>query len=706
MRSYKTEQLRNVGLFSHSGAGKTSLTEAMLFAGKATSRVGRIDEGNTVTDYDPDEVKRHSSVNVGLAPVEWNGCKINLLDTPGYADFVGEVKEAMRVADAALILVDAVAGVEVGTEMVVRYARERGLPAIFVVNKMDRDNANFERTVEQIQNRFGKLIVPMQIPIGGSSLFRGVIDLWHMRAFTYAQASGRAGDGKFEEGDIPADLRASAEAYREQLIERVAECSDALTMKYLDGEEISDDEILHALHDGAKDGRIAPLFIASGLNNIGVSQLLDAITNLLPAPNEYYDLDAQDGNGNHVDLHPDPNGELAALVFKTISDPYMGHISYVRVYSGTLHSDATVLNANKGKQERLGTLHVQRGKEQEATQEIVAGDIGTINKLADTSTGDTLCGPNHPLILDGITFPKPLYSACVMPKTKADMDKLGTAIHRLLDEDPSLQQGRDPQTGEIILSGMGDSHIAIAADRLQRKYSVAVTVSLPRIPYRETIKMKVSHAEYKHKKQSGGHGQYGHVILELEPLHDGGDFEFAERVVGGTVPRNFFPAVEKGVREAMHEGVLAGYPVTGIRAVLINGSYHDVDSSEMSFKIAANQAFKQGVMSGQPILLEPVYEMEITVPDDYSGDVMSDLNTKRAHVMGMNPDGGGSTVIQASAPLAEVQNYAADLRSITQGRGVFTMHFTRYEEAPNNVAQKVIEKHKHEVELNGGHPAH
>lgn len=695
MKSYKTEQLRNVGLFSHSGAGKTSLAEAALFDAKVISRVGRVDEGSTVSDYDADEVKRRSSVNISLAPIEWNGYKINLLDTPGYADFVGEVKAAMRVVDAALLVVDAVGGLEVGTEQDWKFAHERNLPVMVYLNKMDRENANFEQVVSQLQARFGKHVVPVQLPIGSSQSFRGVVDIWHMKAYMYAASTGRAGDGKFEEAPIPADLQAQAQSWREQLVERVAESDDELTLKYLEGEDISDDEILHALHEGTKNCKLVPLLVGAGLSNIAVQPLLDAIVSYLPAPSESGPVTATNpGNGQSLTLNWDANGPLAAFVFKTVTDPYVGRISFARLYSGTMHSDQTVTNANKSKDERVGQLHFMRGKEQDGTQEVVAGDIVAINKLQDTATGDTLCAQGQPLVLDGITYPNTLYSATISPRTKADMDKMGTAIHRIVEEDPTVQVSRDPQTGETILSGMGDSHIAIIADRLQRKFGVAVDVSLPRVPYRETIKSKVAHAEYKHKKQTGGHGQYGHVVLELEPLHEGQDFEFTERVVGGSVPRNFYPAVEKGVHEALGEGVLAGYPVTGVRVTLIDGSFHPVDSSEMAFKIAANQAFKKGVMDGKPILLEPIYEMAITVPDDYAGDVMSDLNTKRARVHGMNQDGTGSTEITAAAPLAEIQSYSADLRSITQGRGTYTMHFDRYEEAPSNITAKVVEAHK------------
>ncbi len=695
MKSYRTEQLRNVGLFSHSGAGKTTLTEAILFNAKLISRVGRVDEGNTVSDYDPDEVKRRSSVNISLAPLEWKDCKINLLDTPGYADFVGEAKAAIRVVDAAILVVDAVGGVEVGTEQSWKFSRERDLPTLVYVNKMDRENANFDQVVNQLQAKFGRQVVPVQIPIGSSQAFRGVVDIWHMKAYLWAASTGRAGDGKFEEAPIPADLQAQATEWREQLVERIAESSDDLTMKYLEGEEITDDEILHALHDGTKDCKLIPLLCGAGLSNIGMQPLLDAIVSYLPAPNETGPVAATNSaNGQSVTLNWQADGPLAALVFKTISDPYVGRMSYVRVYSGTLHSDQTVTNANRGKDERVGQLHFMRGKEQENVQEVYPGDIVVINKLQESGTGDTLCAQGQPLTLEGVTYPHTLYSATISPRTKADMDKMSNAIHRITEEDPTIQVSRDPQTGETILSGMGDSHITIIAERLQRKFGVAVDVSLPRVPYRETIKSKVGHAEYKHKKQTGGHGQYGHVVLELEPLHEGQDFEFTERVVGGSVPRNFYPAVEKGVHEALGEGVLAGYPVTGVRVTLIDGSFHPVDSSEMAFKIAANQAFKKGVMEGKPILLEPVYEMEISVPDNYAGDVMSDLNTKRARVHGMNPDGTGSTVITAAAPLAEVQSYSADLRSLTQGRGTYTMHFDRYEEAPSHVTAKVVEAHK------------
>ena len=697
MKAYTTAQLRNVGLFSHGGAGKTSLLEAMLFASKATNRMGQVNEGNTVSDYDPDEIKRHISVQISVAPVEWKETKINIIDAPGYAEFSGEVKASMRVVDTALLLVDASAGVEVGTEQMWRYADERDCPRIVFVNKMERENADFKMAFHSVQTVLGKKCAPLQLPIGSQQQFRGIIDLLKMKAYTF-----QPGDtsGKITEGDIPADQLEDAQRGREWLIERVAETDDDLTMKYLEGEELTTEEISRALKNGVRSGEVVPVLCGSGVWNAGVAQLLDALSEYSPSPADMGEMTATNPvNGQEVQLKPSDASPLSALVFKTIRDQF-GRQTFVRVFTGTLRSDSQALNSSRNSEERIGQVYYLRGKEQIATQSLVAGDIGMVVKLANTQTGDTLCSPGSPLVLEPVAFPEPVFSASVAPRTKADMDKMGTALHNLIEEDPTLRMGKDPVSGQTILSGMGESHVQIASDRMKRKFGVDVNVGLPVVPYRETITSRVDRAHYRHKKQTGGHGQFADVVLELEPLAEG-DFEFGERIVGGVVPKNFIPAVEKGIRESLHEGVLAGYPVVQVRAVLYDGSFHPVDSSEMAFKLASSQAFREGLQQGRPVLLEPIMTLHIQVPENYTGDIMSDLNSRRGRVLGMNPQGNGFTVIESHAPLSEVQRYVSDLRSVTQGRGTFSMEFDHYEPVPAHVADKVIEEaRKHREEAN------
>ncbi|MGA7729978.1 MAG: elongation factor G [Chloroflexia bacterium] len=696
MKAYNTAQIRNVGLFSHGGAGKTSLLEAMLFTSKGTTRLGRVDEGNTVSDYDPDENKRHISIQLAVAPVEWQDTKINVIDTPGYAEFVGEVKAGIRVADTAVLLLDASAGVEVGTEQAWRFAEERGIPRVVVINKMDRENADYKNAFHSIQTVLGKKCAPLQLAIGAQATFKGVIDLLHQKTYVYEPGAG----GKFTEAEIPADMVEDVQKGREWLVERICETDDDLTLLYLEGEEIETEALDTALKKAVVSGQIAPVLVTSGLMNMGVSQLLDFLAQYAPSPADAGAIEATNpATGAPVTLQPNDASPLSALVFKTIRDQF-GKQSYLRVFSGTFRSDSHVLNSNRNAEERIGQVYVVRGKEQIAIQQLAPGDIGVVVKLADTHTGDTLCTPGNPVTLSPIKFPEPLFSASISPKTKADMDKMGTALHNMLEEDVTLRTGKDPASGQTILSAMGESHVQIAADRMKRKFGVDVVVGLPVVPYRETITTRVNRAHYRHKKQTGGHGQFADVVLELEPLSEG-EFEFGDRVVGGVVPKNYIPAVEKGIRETLHEGVLAGYPVVSVRAVLYEGGFHPVDSSEMAFKLAASQAFKEGLQMGKPVLLEPVMVLHITVPDSYTGDIMSDLNGRRGRVLGMNPQGNGFTVVDAQAPLAEVQRYVSDLRSVTQGRGVFAMEFDHYEQVPAHVADKVIEAaRKHREEAN------
>ncbi len=673
MKSYRTEQIRNVGLFSHGGAGKTSLVEALMFDSKTISRLGRVDDGNTVSDFDPDEVKRHISVSTSVVPCEWQDTKINLIDAPGYSDFIGEIKSAARVADTALILIDATGGVEVGTEQVWGFAAEHNLPRIFFINKLDRENANFFTALESIQKFFGQNVAALQIPVGKESGFRGVVDLISQKAYIYNTSR----DGKFEVTDIPADLKEKATALREKLVERIVEANDELMMRYLDGEVIGEVELIATLPKAIASQQLYPVLAGSATANMGVNQLLDFLAQAATPPHE-------------AGTDCDPHKPLSAIVFKTVADPF-GRITYFKVINGTFKGDGQLFNATRNKSERVGQVYLLRGKEQIPVQSVEAGDIGAVVKLQETNTNDTISAPDKPTQLKQIEFPAPLYRASITPKTKADLEKMGTAINRLLEEDHTLSVARDLGTAETIISGMGESHVQIAAERLQRKFGVSVTIDLPKVPYRETV-MGANKAEYKHKKQTGGHGQYGHVLIEV--MHtDHDEFEFTESVVGGSVPRNYIPAVEKGIREALGEGLLAGYPVVNVRVNLYDGSYHPVDSSEMAFKIAASQAFKKGALGAKPVLLEPIVNLKITVPDGAMGDVMGDINSqRRGRVLGMDQLGNGFTVVEAQAPLAEVQRYATDLRSMTQGRGIFTMEMAHYEPVPQNIADHIIEQ--------------
>ena len=687
MKDYATGEIRNVALAAHGGTGKTSLTEAIAFRTGLLSRLGRVDEGTTVSDFDPDEVKRKISVNISLVPVEWKGTKINILDTPGYADFVGEEKSGLRAADGAVILVDASAGVQVGTENAWRFADERHLPRLIFVNRIDRENADFDRVVAALIAHFGRRCVPVQLPVGSQDHFEGIVDLIARKAFIGEKSAEQA---------VPAELEGEVDSRREALVEAIAENDDELLNKFLEGEDLSDEELRKALRTGVVSGSLVPIIVGSATKDIGVTELLDAVAGCLPSPLDAGPLTGKTPAGGQETLNPDPSAPLAALVFKTTADPYVGRLSFVRVYSGTLKSDSQLWNANKNQAERVGQVFHQHGKAQEPISQLIAGDIGVIPKLADTTTGDTLCTREHPVLLETTRYPAPAFSAAVTPKTKADADKVGTSLHRIAEEDPTLRVGRDPDTGELILSGLGESHVEVAVEKMLRKFGVGVDVKTPRVPYKETITISTN-SEYRHKKQTGGAGQFGQVTLALEPQPRGAGLEFSEKVVGGAVPREFFPAVEKGVREAASEGVIAHYPLVDVKVTLIDGKYHPVDSKAIAFEIAGMQAVKQGVHQAKPVLLEPIVSMEIHVPESFTGDVISDLNTKRAKVHGMTPE-EGETVISAEAPQAEIQRYATDLRSLTQGRGTFSTEFDHYEEVPAHVAQKVIEEAKKEAE--------
>jgi elongation factor G len=681
MKDYPAEKIRNVALVGHSGTGKTSLAEGLMFVAGATNRLGKIEDHSTLSDWDPDEQKRGFSLNLSILPLEWDGHKVNLLDTPGYMDFMGEVKCGLRAADTALIVVDASSGVQVGTEFAWRFAEELNLPRAIFINRMDRDNADFNGALSQIQSLWGNKCLAVQLPIGSQQAFAGVVDLLTMKAYTGEKA---------EEGDIPAELASQADQLREKLIEAAAETDDTLITKYLEGEELTAEELANGVRAGIATGGIVPILTGSATKVIGGRRLLDSIVSLFPSPA------ARPVSVDDREIAADPAKPLAALVFKTTADPYVGRLSYFRVLSGTFKSDSHVWNANRNADERIGAVYHIVGKSQEQASQITAGDIGAVAKLAETHTGETLCARESPVTLEAISFPNPSFSAAISPKTKADLDKMGTALNRIAEEDPSLRLERSADTGEVILSGLGDSHVEVALEKIRRKFGVDLDLHMPRVPYKETVKA-TAQAEYTHKKQTGGHGQFARVALEVETLPRGTGFEFVNKTVGGVVPKQYIGSVEKGVTEALSDGILAHYPIVDMRVTLYDGKEHPVDSSDIAFKLAAAQAMKKGAQDAQPIILEPIMNMQITVPEANTGDVISDLNGKRARVLGMTPS-GTMTTVDAQAPMAEVQRYAADMRSITQGRGFFTMSLSHYEEVPAHLAQKVVDNANKERE--------
>ena len=672
-------QIRNVVLLSHQGAGKTSLVESMLFTSGAIQRLGSVADGTTTSDYDPLEIERHMGVNLSLLPTQWQAMKLNIIDTPGYADFVGEARSGLRVAEGAVIAVCAASGVEVGTEQMWSDAEKGGLPRLIFVNKMDRDNADFLSTLKGMQAKLSPKCMPVQVPIGSQKDFQGVIDLVTMKAYIGTDS---------QEAEVPSALREQAEASREKLVEAAVEADDELINKYLEGESIGNEEVFAAIRKSTIAGKLVPVFAGSALKGIGTQQILNGICSYLPSPEENGAIPAKNvSTGDQEELKPDSESPLAGLVFKTTADPYVGKLSYFRIYSGIISSNSQVWNANKNSMERIGQLFTMLGKNQQTVPQIAAGDIGAVAKLSVTTTGDTLCARERPVILPGIEFPKANFSMSIQPQAKSDLDKMSTVLPRICEEDPSLQTRREADTNEFIISGVGDNHLEITREKIRRKFGVDVKLDLPKIPYKETITTSTK-TEYKHKKQTGGHGQYGHVLLELEPLPRGGGFEFVEKIFGGAIPQNYIPSVEKGVNEARQEGVLAGYPVVDVRVTLYDGSFHPVDSSDIAFKIAGAQALKKGLSQGQPVLVEPIMKLTITVPESYTGDITSDLNTKRGRVLGMNP-GNGVNVIEAQAPYAELLRYALNLRSLTQGRGSFVMEFDHYEEVPAHLSQKI-----------------
>lgn len=680
------DRIRNVAFIGHGGSGKTTLAETLLHLAGATGRLGKVDEGTSLLDSDPEEQKRKISINLALAAIPHGDLKINVVDTPGYADFQGDVKAALRVVDAAVVVVEGSAGLQVGTRTVWEFAEERTLPRLVVVSRLDRERTSFRDVLDQLREAYGSKVVALEVPLGAEHDLRGTVNVLHR---TYR------GRGKTKTEPVPAEAQALLNEYRTALVEDVAESDDALLEKYLADQELSDEELVKGLHLAVRDAKVIPVIAGSATLEVGLSALLDDIVELLPAPDEKGAVIGTGPNGDEIVRKPSPDERFSAFVFKTLADPFVGKMSYVRVYSGVLHANGQIYDATTHETERVGQILSLRGKEQESLTEAIAGDIVAIPKLAHSFTNDTLAEKDSPIAYAPIPFPEPSFSVAIEPVSKQDLDKLSTSLHRLLEEDPSARLAREESTGEHLLSGLGESHVDVIVHRLKDKFGVAVTTKTPTVPYRESIKGKAQ-AQGKYKKQTGGHGMYGDVWLEVEPLQPGSGVEFTEKVVGGSVPRNYFPAVEKGVKEAAARGVLAGFPLSDIRVTLFDGSYHSVDSNEMSFKVAASMGLQNAVREANPTLLEPIYEIDVLVPDEQMGDILGDLNSRRGRILGMDAAGPGQQRIRAHVPLAEIFRYATDLRSMTGGRGRFTTTFHQYEEVPAHIAQKVIESAKSE----------
>jgi elongation factor G len=686
MKEYTTEFIRNVALVSHSSAGKTMLTDAFLHVTGATTRLGKVEDGTTTSDYDEEEVRRGISLYTTVVPVEYKDVKINVLDTPGYNDFIGEVISALRVADSAIVLVDAVAGREVGTELAWEYSDRFELPRFVVINKMNRDNANHQKALASMEEMSETRFIPVQLPMGEKADFQGVIDLISMKAYK--------GDGKTP-SDIPAEYQSQAEEARMGLVEAAAEGDDSLMEKYFDQGELTDEEIVRGLRSIVRSNGFIPVFYASGGHEIGVGPLLDAIVNLLPSPADRPVVKAQ-GKTGEEELTPLDSGPLALYVWKTTADPFVGKQTYFRVYSGLVNSDTRVWNSNRNIEERFGTLHIPRGKEMLSIKSIHAGDIGSVSKLSETSTGDTLSDKAHSLVLPVPEYPSALFQVAVIPKTQADSTKISPTLTRLTEEDMTLSWHNEPATGQTILQGMGDQHIDVAIRRAESKFQVNLMTVIPKVPYQETITGKGS-AMYRHKKQTGGAGQFGEVHLRVEPAE--GDFQILNEIFGGAISASYIPAIEKGIRATMKEGIIAGYPVNALKVAVFDGKEHPVDSKPIAFEIAGREAFKIAFKEANPVLLEPIMMVKVIVPESNMGDVLGDMNTRRARVMGMETERGRST-ITAHVPLAEMQRYTTQLRSFTGGRGIFTMEFDHYETVPTHLAQEIIAAKQKEDEKN------
>jgi elongation factor G len=686
MPVYDPEKIRNIAIIAHGGAGKTSLTEAILFNSKAIDRLGSVENGNTTTDYEPEEIARKISLSSSLAYCEYNGHKINIIDTPGFINFLEDTRGCLRVSDGAVLIVSAISGVKAETEKIWKYACEFEIPRIVFINKMDKENANFYRAIGELEKSFDIEAIPLNLPMGDGPAFKGLIDLIKMKAYTFENS-------KPVEMPLP-DMEEIA-IYRKKLVEKIAEADDNLLEIYLEKGDLTDDELLKGIREGSLTRRFLPVTCGSATRNIGVKELMDIILLCLPSPVDISRIVPIKGkspkDGSIIERRPSHSEPFSAYVFKTISDPYAGKLTFFRVYSGTIKADSTVLNSVTNTKERIGQVFFAIGKKQIPAQIIGAGDMGVTAKLKDTSTGDTLCDESNPIIFEKVKFADPVLSYAIAPKSKGDEEKVSAGLQRILEEDPTLRFHRDEETKEMIISGMGQVHIEVALEKLKRKYGVEVIMKTPKIPYRETIKTSAK-AQGKYKKQSGGRGQYGDCWIEIEPLPRNGGYEFIDKIVGGVIPRQYIPAVEKGVIEAMHEGVLAGYPMVDIRVTLYDGSYHSVDSSELAFKIAGSLAFKKAAQEAKPVLLEPIMKVEVIVPDDTLGTVIGDLNARRGKVQGVEPQAGGNQKILALVPMAEMLTYANQLQSITSARGLYSMEFSHYDEVPTHIAQKIIQE--------------
>lgn len=690
MKYYKTGEIRNIALVGHGGEGKTTLAEAMLFLSGAIDRQGRTEDGNTVMDFDPEETKRHISISSAIAPVEWKGTKINVIDTPGYFDFIGEATSGYYLADSALILVNGLGGLTVGAEKAWDICEAQKKAKAFFINQMDKENVDFDKVVDSLKEKYTTHITAMQLPIGQGLDFKGIVDVIEMKAYMF--------DGKkVKEAEIPANLMDKAKTFRDSIIENAAENDESLMEKYFEGEELSREDIMKGLKEGIASGSVVPVFIGGAAQGLGISLLLDNLVAFMPAPNEMIKIKGKTPKGEEVLYTADAAQPFAAQVYKTVADPFVGKLSVFKILGGELSVGQAIKNGNTEKGEKFGQLYIMSGKKQINVDKLAAGDIGALAKLQNTDTGGTLCDETKTVVFPDVAFPEPCISLAVTAKKQGDEEKVFAGLHRLEEEDPSFTVIKSLDTSDTLASGLGELHLEVICKKLLNKFGVEAQLTDPQIPYRETIKKKVQ-AQGRHKKQSGGHGQFGDVWIEFEPLFDSAEsFEFVDKIVGGVVPRQYIPAVEKGLRESLPKGVLAGFPMVNIRATLYDGSYHPVDSSEMAFKVAASLAYKKGCADANPILLEPIYRLIVTIPDEYMGDIIGDINRRRGRILGMNPVNGNQEV-SAEVPLAEIFKYATDLRSMSHARGSFKMIFERYEEMPGNLADKVIEQAKKDLE--------
>jgi elongation factor G len=692
VKVYEAANLRNLALIGHGHAGKTSLVSAMLYTAGATPRFGHVDEGTATTDYDEEEIARKMSISVGLASVEWGKTKLNFLDTPGFNMFVHEAKMVLPVVDAALVVVDGVAGVEVVTQRVWGYCEEIELPRMIVVSRMDRERANAERVLESLVNAFGRAVTPLQLPIGSEKNLSGIVDLVRMKAYTYEMG----GNGKGKEGPIPANMADVAKEAHEKLVELVAEGKDELMEEFFEKGTIPEEDLVPALHEAIREDRLFPVLYTSGLGNIGVDELMDFIVDYTPAASEHHQITGEPAGGNgEPAVRKGTDTEPASVyVFKTLSDAFAGRISYFKVFSGVLKNDATLQNFSRNTAEKFAHISVMQGKQAIPIQELHAGDIGAVAKLRETLTGDTLGDKNAPIKYPHVQLPEPAITFAIEPKSRADEDKLGAGLHKLMEEDAMLRFFRDAQTKEFLIAGTGQQHIEVVVSKMKKRYHAEVVLKAPKVPYRETIRGKAD-VQGRHKKQTGGHGQYGDCKIKMEPLPKGPEFEFVNDIFGGSIPKNFIPAVEKGIKDAASRGFLAGFPVVNFRVILYDGSYHDVDSNDLSFQMAGRIAFRKAMEVAKPTLLEPVMHAEITIPDDFAGSIMGDLNSRRGRIQGMD-NKAGNTIVKAEVPMSEMLTYGVDLTSMTQGRGSFAMEMHHYDVVPQQLQDKIIEKAKAE----------